>query len=241
MTDYSCFKYREIDKRLLELLVQSEMYFPHREQLNDPFDCNIDISRAIDRALTIEECQSTENLLKFQKEEVITRRFSDSVGKMGIGSFSLSNNETLLWSHYANNHKGVVLRYDFPESFLSDEDSILSVSKISYKPNTVSDWIAQNSNLYTDNHKKFFIGLLKKVLASKAPAWEYEQEARIVRHESGMFCIPRTTLTHVLFGLQTSPEDERLVRKIVDGNYDNIRYGRTVRTDDDFGIGTIEI
>ena len=241
VTDCYCFKYREIDKRLMEQLVHSEMYFPHRAQLNDPFDCNIDIVRALDHAIARGTCKNPELLEQFRKDEAVTQQFSKNVGEMGIGSFSLTNNETLLWSHYANDHRGVALRYDFPMPFLNDEENILGVSAVSYEPNAISDWLTENAHLYRDDHKEFITGLLKKVLISKAPAWRYEQEARIVRPATGLFSLPRETLTHVIFGLQTSPKDEDLIRSLVGKYYDGVKFGRAVRTEDDFGIGTVEI
>ena len=241
MTDYCCFKYRGIDKRLLEQLVHSRMYFPHRAQLNDPFDCNVDILRAVDHAIAQGTCKNPKLLVQFKNDEAVTHRFSENVAKLGIGSFSLTENETLLWSHYANDHRGVVLRYDFPQGFLDDEDNILGVSAVSYEPNSISGWLSENAHLFEENHQEFIIGLLKKVLMSKAPAWKYEQEARIVRPEVGLFDFPRETLTHIIFGLQTSGQDEELIRNLVEKYYTSVRFGRAVRIDDDFGIGTIEI
>jgi hypothetical protein len=217
------------------------MYFPHRAQLNDPFDCNIDIFRAVDHAIEQRECKKPELLEQFKKDEAVINQFSANVAKLGIGSFSLTENETLLWSHYANDHKGVVLRYDFPLSCLDDEDNILAVSAVSYEKNSISDWLSENAYLFKEDHPKFIIELLKKVIMSKAPAWKYEQEARIVRPEAGLFDFPRETLTHVIFGLQTSEHDEELVRNLVKKYYASVRFGRAVRTDDDFGIGTVEI
>ena len=241
MTDYCCFKYRAIDKCLLELLVHSEMYFPHRAQLNDPFDCNIDIVRALDHAIARGTCKNPDLLAKFRQDEAVTQRFSKNVGEMGIGSFSLTNDETLLWSHYADDHRGVALRYDFPMALLDDEDNIVGVSAVSYEPNAVSDWLTDNAHLYIDNLQEFIIELLKKVLMSKAPAWQYEQEARIVRPATGLFALPRETLTHVIFGLQTSQQDEAVIRSLVEKYYNEVKFGRVVRTVDDFGIGIVEI
>src|SRR4051812_3511011 len=118
VTDYCCFKYRAIDKRLADQLVNSAMYFPHRTQLNDPFDCNVDIVRALDHAIASGSCKQPELLQRFKQDEAVTQRFSNNVGQLGIGSFSLTNDETLLWSHYADDHRGVALRYDFPMTFL---------------------------------------------------------------------------------------------------------------------------
>ncbi len=115
------------------------------------------------------------------------------------------------------------------------------MSRISYDSNAISDWLKQNINKWRDDRKSFTIGLLKKVLMSKAPAWAYEEEARIVRPEAGPLNIPRTTLTHIVFGLQTTPNDESLVRSIVGKYYDSVKFGRAARTEEDFGIGILEI
>lgn len=241
MSEYSCFKYCPVDKRLLESLIQSAIYFPRREQLNDPFDCNVDIARALDHAIASGSCKAPEILQRFRGNEAVIQRFRTNVESLGVGSFSLINNETLLWSHYASDHKGVVLRYDFPESYLNDEDNILGVSAVSYEPNAISDWLIQNARLYEEDNQAFIIGLLQKVLMSKAPAWSYEQEARIVRFKSGVFEVPRTALTHVVFGLQTSEHDEQLVRNVIGKYYERVKFGRAIRISDDFGIGVVEI
>lgn len=241
MSDYCCFKFRTIDKRLLELLIQSEMYFPHRAQLNDPFDCNINIFRALEHAISRGTCQNQDLLEQFRRDEEAIRRFSSNMGELGIGSFSLTNDETLLWSHYANNHKGVALRYDFPSNFLGDEDNIFGASVVTYDSNAVSDWLIENAYLYRQDHKEFILGLLHKVLTSKAPSWRYEQEARIIRPEAGVFQLPRETLTHVVFGLQTTQRDENLVLAIVERYYEGVKFGRAANTADDFGIRIVGI
>lgn len=69
MTDYCFFKYRPIDKRLLGSLIHSSIYFAHRAQLNDPFDCNVDIVRALDHAIEGGSCKSTELLQQFRRDE----------------------------------------------------------------------------------------------------------------------------------------------------------------------------
>ena len=44
---YQYFKFRVINKYLLESLMQGALYFASPEELNDPFDCNLDIKKAI--------------------------------------------------------------------------------------------------------------------------------------------------------------------------------------------------
>lgn len=238
--DYCCFKYRPIDKRLLDSLVRSALYFPHHAQLNDPFDCSIDINRAISHAIARGECERVDLLERFANDTEVIDRFRAGVAKFGVGAFSLTSTETLLWSHYADDHRGAVLRYDFPKEYLDNEDRFFGVSAVSYGPNPVSAWLSENITLYDQNHFEFVFGLLKKILMSKAPAWSYEKEARIVTPESGELLIPREMLTHVIFGLQTSDQDQSLIRDIISKYYSDVKFGRIVRTEEDFGLGAIE-
>jgi hypothetical protein len=241
MSEYIFFKYRPVNKFLFDSIVKSAIYFPNRTQLNDPFDCNVDIVKSIENAIKKSDGKTQDVFKRFLSDEKHLKRFRNNVVSLGIGSFSLTHMETLLWSHYANDHKGIVLRYDFPAEFLDDENHILGVAGVSYKPNAISNWLRENIRLYEENHFEFITGLLKKVLMSKAPSWAYEQEARIVRPVSGLFEIPRQVLTHVVFGLQTSQENESLIRAIVGKYYDGVRFGRAIRTSDDFGIEIVEI
>lgn len=241
MSEYTCFKYRPIDKRLLELLITSTMYFPKPEQLNDPFDCSVSLPSAIQRAMTDPSCTSSDALREFQSQEENTGRFRANIAKVGVGSFSLAHNETLLWSHYAANHTGCALRFSFSEDFLNDENRILGVAQLEYTSNPISEWLAKNAQLHSENHQAFIIGLMKKVLMSKAPAWDYEQEGRIVLLEAGRLEIPRASLQTVLFGLNTTAEDIALVRRIAEKHFEGVTFGKVIRTQDDYGLDTVEI
>jgi len=81
--------------------------------------------------------------------------------------------------------------------------------------------------------------LVKILLTSKAPAWIYEEEVRIIRDIKGVYAIPREVLSHVIFGLQTIEADEALIHSVADKYYKNVKFGKVVRTNDDFGI-TVE-
>jgi hypothetical protein len=238
---FSCFKFRPVNDWLIDQIKDSAIYFPHRAQLNDPFDCNIDIKSAIEKVISNRPFPNAELLRNFQRDESHLNRFSNNVAKIGIGSFSLTLDETLLWSHYASNHRGVALRYEFSEEFLNNENLILGVSAVSYQPNAISEWLAENADLYRWNHKAFIIGLLQKYIMSKSPSWAYEEEARITIPESGLLNVPRKSLTHIAFGLKTTEADKELIKNTVAEYCPSVKFGQAVRKNDDYGIGIEEI
>ncbi len=214
MSTYNCFKFKPINKFLIDSLVNSHFYFGSRTQLNDPFDCHIDLVSIIRRA-----SKENHELDQLLQEKDFFSNFQRQIDLLDIGSFSLELHETLMWSHYADDHKGLCIRYDFPYEFLNDQDNIMGVSKVNYEPNTVSEWLINNANLYKTDHFSFVSELLKVVLTAKSPAWDYEQEARIIRPVAGVFDIPREFVKSIIFGLQTSKQDEELIKSIVSKFY----------------------
>lgn len=47
------YKYRKFDSRTLSMLINKELYFARPEDLNDPYDCQISISKSIGEAIAI--------------------------------------------------------------------------------------------------------------------------------------------------------------------------------------------
>ena len=72
----------------------------------------------------------------------------------------------LMWSHYANNHKGMVI--EFNQSFFSDE--IEEVTYVTKRPTVTYEEI---DNLCSDN--------LSKIFNSKKNVWNNESEFRVVK------------------------------------------------------------
>ena len=241
MNTYKYFKYRTINKNLIDSLVRSRSFFAEPSSLNDPFDCNVDISEVVKHAINKGNGQGSKLLREFHDDSVLIEKFRNNINLLGIGSFSLKSDQTLMWSHYANDHKGICLKYEFPKYFLDNGEEIFGAAGVEYEENRVSEWIVENINLYKTNHPSFIIGLLKIVLTSKAPAWKYEVEARIIRPKAGFFDIPREFLTNIIFGLQTSDTDKQLISSIADKYYGNIKFGQAVRGQNDFGIAIEEI
>jgi len=81
--------------------------------------------------------------------------------KIGIVCFSATNDNILMWSHYADQHKGVVIGFD--SKILSDDWIPVDYSKERYSYNFASD--AKDIEV-------------KRVIARKSDAWAYENEYR---------------------------------------------------------------
>jgi len=243
MADYSFYKYSRINNHLLSSLKEGTIYFAPQKYLNDPFDCELDIRKAINNAanaLNDEEGKKLKGLLKRDGE---IGRFQANVDKLGIFSScgAIDEFQTLLWSHYADNHKGVCILYDMSMKFLSDEDNILGVKKVSYDQDPLTEWFKILAPKLPVSHKYLIIELLKVVLTSKSPPWSYEGEVRIIRPISGSFEIDKSFVKQICFGLQSTDEEIQKVRAAIDNYETKIDLYRAIRGGNDFGIKYKEI
>lgn len=208
------FKFRKIDKYLLKSLINSDIYFARPKNLNDPFDCRVDILNAFENAIKRIPPQEAE---RFKKIRVMSEFFSKlqlDREQLGVCSFSLELNNSLLWSHYADNHRGICLTYSFPEEFfINNSSDILGISSVDYGINPLSDWFVQNA-LNHSSFNDFGMSLLKKALTVKDKIWDYEKEVRIIRRTEGEYIIDKSYLKQICFGLDTPEVDVRLLRKL---------------------------
>lgn len=237
MCNFRCFKYRAVNKYLIDSLVNSTLYFASRDALNDPFDSKINIEEVITSLLGEDLPNRTRSALeRIRHDRQFFQKFDAGYKDFGICSFSIELAEILMWSHYADQHRGVALHYDFPMEVLDNPSEIFGVAPVKYETDTVSDWIRTNAYLFDDDHFVFVTDLLKQVLTAKAPAWAYECEGRIIRPTAGPYAVSRSTLTGITFGLRTEPSDESLIRSIAGRYFDGIKFSRVVRSGSDFGI-----
>lgn len=239
---YHYFKFRPINKYFIESLVRPSLYFAKPDSLNDPFDCRLDIRKSFERAVTIAQGKRKHSLQAALRNKELLENFTRQFKDFGVCSFSLlrgSFDVPLLWSHYADGHKGVCLLYRFTEEFLDNPKEIIGVDKVKYGNNILTNWLI-DSHIEPDENG-FVIELIKFLLTAKSEDWKYENEARIIRSTHGNFDIPRGCLEQVCFGLRTLPADVDLVIKLAKEYCGCNSFHRITHADTDFGITTIEL
>lgn len=90
--------------------------------------------------------------------------------KYGILSLTNDPNNLLMWSHYADNHRGFVLQFDenhdfFKTSYFDNQE--FSLTKVEYSSERP---VLSYSNLHSP-----------EVYYRKSPCWSYEQELRLIK------------------------------------------------------------
>jgi len=232
----TCFKYRPINKRLIESIVSPHVYCAQADSLNDPFDCRIDLRGSFERAAARASEPRRKEMLQagLKHGQQFFDNLEQGFKKLGICSLSLDAENTLMWSHYADEHRGVCLAYRFPHEVVSKIPGVIGMDAVSYADDVLTSWLA---NLVPLEQKAFHEELIKVCLVAKAEAWKYEREVRLIVNNPGKVELPTGSLVQICFGLHTSPDDEALIRKLATEHAGCKGFTRIVRwPSSDFGL-----
>jgi hypothetical protein len=236
---FSKFKYRPINKHLIESLTEPSLYFAKPSKLNDPFDCRVDLSECFERVAASAIPERAKWLLSFRNNPFVLDNWKAQFENAGVCAFSATPNETLLWAHYADNHRGVCLYYELPEVFIKDPGLQMTLGgRVEYESEPVTALLTTASPEMS--LESFVTKLVQVYLLAKDPAWRYEQEARLINRESGVFKLTGEYMTQVCFGLQTPQADIDLSFKLARDYCGCKRFGRMIRKGD-FGFAMVRL
>lgn len=228
------YKYRNINENTMKILTKGELYFSSPSDFNDPFECQIPINLKItekelskvlkkgknnfikkEKLMNVLNVQFNGNKSEYVKylnknEIKIQKDLEERKNYFKIYCLSKSYDKILMWSHYADSHKGICIGFNFYKIYnkqtymlinktINDIDTILEIIKVKYSKNKLKKVRRINFN---DNN-------LKKGLTTKASFWNYEEEYRIILGEHSLFYISPEIIKELIFGLQTSDSDIR--------------------------------
>lgn len=194
------YKYMSI-KNLKLLLGNGSLHFSKVSNFNDPFEfcAHVKISNNINELATelsqndlqlhkrkIKRTIRERGLIEFQK--LSQEQLNETLSNTKVCCFSTKHNDILMWSHYADNHQGVCLKFDTTLS------NLLNIAeKVQYSQD-------MPSYVYPTEFKKG----LHSQLYTKAKDWEYENEVRILNPFSDEnIKFEKESLVQIIFGCCT--------------------------------------
>lgn len=205
------YKYRSGDDstfdRDLNTLVENCFFAPSFNLLNDP--CETFIIDTLESDLKFLP-RFIKNKNEFERVKV---SYNNLIArKNDVGIYSLSNNfkDELLWSHYANSHKGFCIEYDLNK--LLDNFSNEDLYYFPVKYSRIPPHIGMNDIIDKDLNS-----IVRKISGTKSRNWKYENEIRIIRNTSGKQVYDHKALTSIYFGLNMEMSKmEKMISKLID-------------------------
>ena len=220
------YKFTRFDlNRLADLLVRKRLYFARPAEFNDPWEARpwIQVDQMAERErwvnLLIQEGYSERDAHEKVAEKTPQEVFEISTGAMNqffdktlVCSLTTQKGHPLLWSHYADGHRGLCLGFDTKNS------PFRLALKVSYQ-----DRYPTRHHPIIDPMQRGFED--RSILATKSKVWSYEDEYRVVDHplseiRVGEFdgqcaILPDDALTDVYFGVGMCEDHRWCIREMI--------------------------
>lgn len=259
--DSEICKYFCIDKYFYDSIENNYLWFSDPKNFNDPYDLNIEIDvsqYSREELINFFQEQKEKRSLEGDRyaiemdvnkkvNEIINNptRYQSSMKKYyennivpeyGVCCFSQNEWSLLMWSHYANKHSGICLKFD------TEKD--IYFFHVPYKVD------------YPENYPKFDFLKQRKIkeeyttqvlLASKSRDWQYENEIRIIKSRMqhgtfrGKIKYSKECLKEVIFGYKTTDSFISEIRKLFINNDYNCIFSKMDLKKFEFGLEKFEI
>ncbi|NNU45234.1 DUF2971 domain-containing protein [Ramlibacter montanisoli] len=241
------YKYQPFSPRSIENLKNQVVYFGSPRAFNDPFDCALspqlkvptddDLRKLRDHWLATKPFdESQRNALKaipFDElrsnvTQTVRKTLRESVDKFsttqGVTCFAERPNNLLMWSHYADHHRGFCLE------FRTDVPDFGKLRQVTYSDQMPE--IDPVRMLIDDEYEEFL-----SLFCTKAQDWQYEREWRGWHKEAGTaYTYPAEALTGVYFGARASFTSFEIVALILAGQNEEVGLWEGSRSEDSFSI-----
>lgn len=207
------YRYQPINKFTIENFIRKSNWTSNPIKFNDPFEFPITGVGKLNKQ------NKFEYLNKNQLE--IRNKIQQDLSKLGVVSYSRKYDNILLWSHYADNHKGICLGFN---KIRAD-----SLHAVRYKKIVPILKYSKNENYY-------------KVLIAKNKCWKYEEEYREIFGVNECFSPYCGELTEIIFGCQTPFKDIEMIYELTDHYYPGkMTFSKMFIQENTFNLGKVSI
>jgi len=237
----SIYKYFRFNEDFKSSLINKYIWFSSKDKLNDPFEFNFkfpdngkeissytnNLVRAILKTIKYKTLNKKGHLSirevykLFHEEPSLVHKFLkkdlelNDFKRRGICCFSEVSDEILLWSHYADSHKGIVVEFN---------TSKLTTSIGEKNPDKKN--IAWGRVNYVDEFPEIRLGNipeeevhieLAKQFWTKLNNWKYEKEFRIVSTIKGKVNFDTSSITKIILGCKVSKKNVEYISEFMNG------------------------
>jgi hypothetical protein len=160
--------------------------------------------------------------------EDLFSQLQEQIASVGIFSLSEICDDLLMWSHYADSHKGLCLGFEVTDgSSLADESHFLPVNYSGAVPHLEEQFMTELS-ISVDKRGKFKTGnrisfsepTLRATISTKGKEWDYEKEWRYVEESAGAFNWPGP-IVEIVFGLNCPAKQREYYTELAKENISN--------------------
>jgi hypothetical protein len=239
----SLFKFSKISEYTYSSLINKAVFLSKAIDLNDPFELDIDfditLSKQEKTALGLKEPLDNKEL-----DEILNNaknKLNEMLDRNRILSLSSNPYELLMWSHYADEHKGICIEYDRKSCCLLKDKH--HCQKVIYPHNEQKTKIKLIPLVFAYEEVKELFDTI--IFARKASNWKYENEWRLVLEDSDNIGVQllhdSVKIKSITFGLRTPSHHKIAMFTLINKFYDNeVLFYQSIKSSSDLAIQIIE-
>ncbi|PYE41502.1 DUF2971 domain-containing protein [Paenibacillus barcinonensis] len=212
------FKFQPIEEARINSLIQNKIWFSTPKDLNDPYDCigvhwdEEELSRYFKTTLPSDKLQY------LSTNDIVHGALDSMRDHNRISCFSEELYNMPMWAHYASNHKGMCVEYNF-SSLDGENDFSEQLFPVGYETDRYD--ITNLMRLSFQHPPDMRIYLLYFLMQIKHKSWAYEKEWRVMFNaedkKSGLVECPIQP-TAIYFGLNC--EEAETISKRIKESFD---------------------
>ena len=208
------YSFRKYNEYSLSDLISNEISFGKPSVMNDPFDTVVINWSRKEHLKTI--CEETTHISPFSNSFEYYRLRS-FVGNEDFTDYDETYAKILMWSHYADYHKGFCVKYELSKNFVFHQDD----DKLSMRILLPIEYSKKKQPL--SKKSMDYINAFR----TKAKAWEYENEIRLLSYntQSDSSFISekldaKSCIKEIVFGYSCPQSTIRTIRNLFRSNAD---------------------
>ena len=241
------YKYESFSAQSIENLKNQVIYFGSPLRFNDPYDCALfpsineptnaevdeirshylatpDLEKVVEAQFQNMSVPGLRVLLLQIGQGVLDREVQRFLSQRGVSCFAERPDNLLMWSHYADHHKGFCLEFKTDcETF----EKIRQVKYVSQMP--AFDLVPMLCHDDFDQVLDLF--------CTKSLDWQYEREWRALHKEAGTaYTYPSDVLTGIYFGPEASFTSLEIIALVLAGQNEDVKLWKGRRSKFDFSV-----
>lgn len=235
------YKYTTAATAIDHILGAGSIRFTPPSELNDPFDGGPDFGVKFIDEIRLEAEKLLQGVegpdldrsvaLELLTEKLLTQPRRVAVDRAaGVLSLTKRPDGLLMWAHYADNHRGIVIGFDAAHDFFNPGagigiEGLRDVEYVRQRPLTPITMHSENEISSKDDAA----AISNALFFSKSVEWQYEQEVRVLRMAmqppdsliKGVVSFPPALVREIIIGVRMPLEKVREVYRLHESQYNH--------------------
>ena len=195
------YKYTKLNESFFE---NGMLRFTQPQKFNDPFEGQVN------NIELFEKYKETDFFIPEMSNQILERGLNSR--KIGVLSLSINKESLLMWAHYADEYKGMLLEFN-PFVKLADNLIEFGANKLTLTR------IEYNNGRMSGDYWGKIVENVPIALGIKNKQWEYEQEVRVFCHKDNidnLICLKSEPLDEKKYNVLQSRD---LLKKVIADEY----------------------